>query len=132
MNQPNPAPNRPMNPTSPWARLCRACTGATRRGTAGPNQGIRIRRANIGSTTLACMESPRERHRSGPIQAGTGLNDTQLARLAVSTALDGIDALERLGLEPTQKLRARADGDPEQVEAYVEHHKRLQAKTTAA
>ncbi len=78
------------------------------------------------------MESRVERRRSGPVHAGFRLNDAELARLAVSTAVDGVAALEQVGLEPSDKLRARAEGDPVEIAAFVERHKRLQAETNAA
>lgn len=55
------------------------------------------------------------------------LSDETLAALAVSTARSGIKVLEAAGVDPGDALRARASGDPDQVEAYVAGHRQSPA-----
>lgn len=55
------------------------------------------------------------------------LSDDELAALAVSTARSGIKVLEAAGVDPGDALRARANGDPDQIAAYVAEHRRSPA-----
>jgi hypothetical protein len=69
---------------------------------------------------MAEPEHPFSRHLGS--LAELGLSAEQLARLATSDAAGGVAALEAVGLEPTDGLRRLADGDPEQVAAYLARH----------
>jgi hypothetical protein len=69
---------------------------------------------------MAKPEHPFSRHLGS--LAEFGLSADQLACLAISDAAGGVAALEVLGLEPTAGLRRLADGDPEQVAAYLARH----------
>lgn len=51
------------------------------------------------------------------------LSDDELAEFAVSTARSGVKVLEAAGVDPGDALRARADGDPDQVAAYVAEYR---------
>lgn len=55
------------------------------------------------------------------------LSDEKLASLAISTARSGIKVLEAAGVDPGDALRARANGDPDKVAAYVAEYRRSPA-----
>lgn len=51
------------------------------------------------------------------------LSDEELAAEAVASARDGVAATLAANADPTPALLARANGDPEQVAAYIAHHR---------
>ncbi len=55
------------------------------------------------------------------------LSDEKLSALAVSTARSAVRVFEAAGVDPSDDLRARAAGDPDEVAAYVAQYRQSPA-----
>lgn len=78
---------------------------------------------------MASAEQPAPRDGLHPMRTidRMALSDDKLAALAISTARSGIKVLEAAGVEPGDALRARANGNADEVAAYVAEYRRSPA-----